>query len=348
LPSKASDTVSIAAVGLWHIHGDLMVQALVREGAVLAAIAEDDDRLFERFASTCPPAPRVPLSEILENDAIDLLVLAGTPASRAAVAAEALDRGKDVLSDKPCCLTVDQLAAVRAARETNGSHFAVWYGDRLNSRAADLADELIGDGAIGDVVHFVGLGPHQLGLLPRDDAFFDSTRSGGILVDLGCHQIDAFLTYTSSASATVVQARALNTSHPKHPAFEDVGDMTLSSPSGAIGYARVDWYTPDGLGVWGDGRAFIVGTEGTIETRKVIDPGGRGKGEFVILADGRQTQVLDAGERPLRFARNLMNDVRNGTETAMTSEHAFAVCDLALRAKELAAARPVPIAAPAG
>jgi hypothetical protein len=47
------------------------------------------------------------------------------------------------------------------------------------------------------------------------------------------------------------------------------------------GYIRVDWYSPDGLGTWGDGRLFILGTEGYIELRKYIDIAGRKGGNHL-------------------------------------------------------------------
>ena len=43
--------------------------------------------------------------------------------------------------------------------------------------------------------------------------------------------------------------------------------MMLRGNNG-FGYVRLDWFTPDGLGTWGDGRLFILGTEGYIEVRK--------------------------------------------------------------------------------
>jgi hypothetical protein len=62
-----------------------------------------------------------------------------------------------------------------------------------------------------------------------------------------------------------------NYAHKEYPGFEDFDDMTVVLGNGATGYCRVDWFTPDGLGTWGDGRMFILGTEGYIELRKYID-----------------------------------------------------------------------------
>jgi predicted dehydrogenase len=337
-PRSRSQTVAIAVVGLWHMHADILVRSLVDEGARLAAIVEPEDALYRRFRATNPDAPRRSLSAVLEDDSIQLIVLADAPSKRTEIAAQAMEHGKDVLTDKPCCLTLEDVARLREIQTRTGRHLVVWFGDRLNSRAAGLAEALVKAGAIGNLIHFVGLGPHQLNLLPRDEEFFDARRSGGILVDIGCHQIDLFLTLTGCPSASIQSARSSNVAHRDHPFFEDVGDMTFVSDRGTLGYARVDWYTPDGLNMWGDGRTFLVGTDGTIELRKAIDAGGRGPGAFVIFTDAQRTRVFDAAERELTFPADLCRDVVERTEIAMTSEHALAVCELSLRARELARA----------
>src|SRR3712207_8630391 len=50
---------------------------------------------------------------------------------------------------------------------------------------------------------------------------------------------------------------------------------TLFRSNGGTGYIRVDWFTPDGLKTWGDGRLTVLGTDGYIEIRKKIDIAGR-------------------------------------------------------------------------
>ena len=53
--------------------------------------------------------------------------------------------------------------------------------------------------------------------------------------------------------------------------LQDFGEALLRSPD-VTGYIRIDWFTPDGLPTWGDGRLTILGTEGYIELRKYVDP----------------------------------------------------------------------------
>ena len=68
--------------------------------------------------------------------------------------------------------------------------------------------------------------------------------------------------------------------------------MVLASDR-ATGYIRVDWFTPDGLPTWGDGRLFLLGTEGTIELRKYIDIAGRPGGDHLFLVDRDGIRHID-------------------------------------------------------
>ena len=83
--------------------------------------------------------------------------------------------------------------------------------------------------------------------------FFRRSQYGGILCDIGSHQFDQFLYFTGSTEAHVVASQVGNFKHPQHPELEDFGDVMLQG-DGGTGYIRVDWYTPDGLQTWGDGR----------------------------------------------------------------------------------------------
>ncbi|MBN9608636.1 MAG: Gfo/Idh/MocA family oxidoreductase [Actinobacteria bacterium] len=336
----ANRPVTFAAVGLAHPHSDLLTAMLLQEGAVLAAVVEDDAACRARHEAATTSAPRRELTEVLEDDAIDLVLTAAVPNERAIIAAAALRHGKHVLADKPCCLTDDELRDVRAAQQSSGRGFAVWYGERVYNPAALLAVDLVRDGVIGDLLHFVGLGPHQLNLMPRPSWFYDRRLAGGILPDLACHQIDMFLACSGNDSATVTAARAVNRHHRDRPNFEDLGDLVLESAGGVRGYARVDWHSPDGLGTWGDGRTFLVGSKGTLELRRTIDPAADGQGAYVILVDANGPRRLDVAARPVTFVGDVVADVRDHTETAMTSAHAFAVIELALTADAMARQQP--------
>ena len=317
-----------------------MAEALVDAGGKLVAYFEEDDGLAAAFAEDNPGARRArSMDEILLDDALSLVVSAAVPRDRPDIATAAMEHGKDVLVDKPACTSRRQLDELRRVQARTGRHFAVWFDERICDPTTLEALELIEKGAVGEVVHVIGSGPHDIDLFPRPEWFFDPDQAGGILVDLGCQQIDIFMALTGSHSATVEAARIANAAHPERPGLQDVGDVLLRGSSGVMGYLRVDWLTPAGLGSYGDGRTLVVGTEGTLELRRVIDAGGRGEGCHLFLTDREGTRYIAADEdMELPFARMLLTDIDEGTETAMTTEHALLVTEVSLEAQALALA----------
>ena len=104
------------------------------------------------------------------------------------------------------------------------------------------------------------------------------------------------------------------------------------------GYIRVDWYTPDALPAWGDGRLVLLGTEGTIELRKYVDVGGAAGTDHLFLVNGKRCERIDASRAGLPYFSRLAADMRARTQTAMAQSHAFMVTELALAAQAMAEA----------
>jgi predicted dehydrogenase len=330
-----AEPLRFAAAGLNHGHIYGMARALLAAGAQLTHVYALEDDLAAAFAEAFPQAQRAPTLEvILEDPRIDFIASAAIPNERAPLGLAALAHGKDFVSDKPGFTSFEQLEAVRQRVRETGGRYIIYFGERFENRATTRAGELVAAGAVGDVVHTVGLGPHRVGS-GRPGWFYQPELSGGILVDIASHQIDQFLHFTRSEGAEIVGATVANRRQPDHPAFRDVGDLSLRSDR-AAGFIRVDWLTPAGLGTWGDGRLFLTGTEGYIEVRKVIDISGRAGGDHLFLVDGNGTRYLNCQEEPLPFAGQLLSDLRARTATAVTQEHVFVTSELALRAQALA------------
>ncbi len=323
-----------------------MTDQLLEAGGELAGFFAAEPELVAEFAGRYLNARLArSAAELLESPDIDLIASAGIPDERAGLGIAAMRHSKDYLTDKPGFTTLEQLAQARAVQRETGRIYSICYSERFQNRATVRAGELVKSGAIGRPLQTVGLGPHRLNAPSRPAWFFEHSRYGGILNDIGSHQADQFLFFTGSTSAEVVASQVANFAHPEHPGLEDFGDMMLRG-DGGTGYVRVDWFTPDGLGSWGDGRLIILGTEGFIELRKNIDISGRPGGDHLFLVDRQTTRYMDCRDGDLPFGRQLLDDVRNRTETAMTQTHAFLASELALRAQATARpARPQAVAA---
>lgn len=330
------DALRFAAIGLDHPHVFSQVASLLGAGGEFVAYHASDPAQTRAFARAFPQAGSVDDERaILEDESIALVTSAAVPSQRAALAIRAMEHGKDVLLDKPGATTRDQLTSLRRAQAESGRILSVFFSERHESRATVRAAELVRGGAIGDVVQVVGFGPHRANLALRPPWFFQREHYGGILCDLASHQIDQFLWMARAADAEITHSLVANYKHPEHPGLEDYGEVHLRA--GRVhGLARVDWYTPDGLGTWGDGRLFVLGTAGYVEVRKYCDLGGRTGGDHLFLVDGDETRRIDCAVDPLPFAARLLEDVRARTETAMPQEHVFRVCELAVEAEDRA------------
>jgi predicted dehydrogenase len=273
--------------------------------------------------------------EIIEDNSIQLVASAGIPVDRAPLGIRVMKSGKDYVTDKPGILTFTQFEEVKKVQKETKRIFSILYSERFGNQASVKAGELVYAGAIGKVIQTIGLGPHRMNPQSRPDWFFEPDKAGGILCDIGSHQCDQFLFYTNSKAAEVNFSQIGNFNTSDYPQYQDFGDMSVRSPH-ATGYIRIDWFTPDGLPTWGDGRAFILGTEGYIELRKYVDIAGREGGNHLFLVNQKEVIYYNCTNVYLPYGEQIVNDVVNRTETAMTQDHCFLATELALTAQKMA------------
>lgn len=325
---------SVININHSHIYG--MVDAVIRGGGHLISVYAKEPDLLANFVKKYPTVKTATDErEILEDKSIHLVLSSGIASERAPLGIRVMKHGKDFLSDKPGITTLEQLAEVRKVQKETKRIYSIMYSEHFENKATVKAGELIKAGAIGNVIQTIGLGPHKMNTKSRPDWFFDKNKFGGILTDIGSHQCDQFLFFTGSTQAEVVASQIGNVHHPEYPLFEDFGDMMLKGNGGA-GYVRVDWFTPDSIKVFGDGRLTILGTEGTIELRKYVDIAKSDKGSNLYLANNKETIYIDCNDVNLPFGEQLVNDILNRTETAMTQAHCFLATELALKAQKMA------------
>ena len=327
-----------AAVGLDHGHINGMCNGLSEAGAELKWVYDRDPAKAEELAQRHPPA-KVARSEAeaLEDDAVRLVAGAAVPSGRCALGLRVMDADKDYFTDKAPMTTLEQLEQAKAKVAGTGRKYAVYYGERLHVESALYAGRLVEQGAVGRVVQVVNLAPHRLRAPSRPDWFWSKEKTGGIICDIGSHQIEQFVHYAGAKDGRVQYAHAANMNTPEHPEFEDFGDAALIADNGATQYLRVDWFTPDGLGSWGDGRLFILGTEGYIEVRKYIDVARSTDRDHVFLVNHEGEQYLNvSGKVGFPYFGKLILDCLNRTEEAMTQAHAFLAARLCLEAQKMA------------
>lgn len=338
-PGPAQDaapkyTINFAVIGVDHNHINGITDAIRRGGGNLAGVYSDNPQALAVYRKRYPDVKVAATEDELLNDkSIQLICSAAIPDQRTPIGLRVLRHGKDYLSDKPGIITLEQLAEVRRAVEETKRMFAIMFSERLEVRAAVQAAEFVKAGAIGKVIQTINIAPHIVDPKSRPEWFWDKARYGGILCDIGSHQADDFLFYTGSTTADVTASQIANVNHKDRPNFQDFGDMMLHG-NGGFGYVRVDWFTPDGLGVWGDGRLFILGTEGYIELRKYIDIAGHPGGNHLYIVDQKQTRYIDCKNVALPFGPQFVADIVNRTHVAQSQQQALLATELVLKAQK--------------
>lgn len=345
LPAQAEEApkhhIKFAVCGMSHDHIYGMIGAVQRGGGEMVAAwgSEEDKRAAfkKRFPNVKIVATQ---DEILSDPSIQLVMSSQVPNERADLAVRAMRHGKDFLSDKPGMTTLEQLAEVKRTIAETKRIYAILYSELLEVKAAVYAGVLVQQGAIGKVIQTINIAPHQIvqkagdagGAMPRPDWFWDPDKYGGILCDIGSHQVDQFVYFTGSKQAEVVESQVANVRHPEHPRFQDFGDMVLRGDRG-FGYVRLDWFTPDGLGTWGDGRLFILGTNGYIEVRKYANVAVSAQGNNLFIVDKDRARYIDCNNMPLPFGPQFVADIVNRTHIAQSLDEALLAAELVIKAQ---------------
>jgi predicted dehydrogenase len=334
-------SIRFAVCGMSHDHIYGMVGAIQRGGGVMVAAYGQEPDKIAAFIRRFPSVKMVSSEDaILDDKSIQLVLSSTIPNQRAALGVRVMERGKDYLSDKPGITTLEQLSAVRKTIAETGRIYGILYSERLEVKAAVKAGELIQTGAIGRVIQTINIAPHQIvqghgdagGGMGRPEWFWNPDLYGGILCDIGSHQVDQFLCYTGSTEAEVVASQIANVNHADHPRFQDFGDMMLRGDRG-MGYVRLDWFTPDGLGTWGDGRLFVLGTEGYIELRKYTDVAVRSSGNNLFIVDQKAARYIDCNNLTLPFGPQFVADIVNRTHVAQDQVQCLLAAELVIKAQ---------------
>ena len=329
---------SIGVIGLDHGHIYGMCNGLTEAGANVSLVYDPDPGKVMQFIQAFPEGKTAKSEdEILENRDIKLVASASVPVQRGDLGCRVLDHQNDFFSDKPPFTTKEQLERAREKVKETGRRYAVYYSERVHVESSVLAERLIEEGAIGRVLQTINIASHRISLKQRPRWFFNASQYGGILTDLGCHQIEQFLYFTKAQDAQLVSSRIANYHYKSYQDFEDFGDAMLTADNGATCYLRVDWFTPDGLGAWGDGRLFVLGTEGYIELRKYIDIARNKEGDHLYLVDQKGEHYYNAtGKEGFPFFGSLIRDCLEQTHSAYSQEMTFRAIELSLEAQERA------------
>ena len=326
----------VGVIGMDHGHIYGMCNGLTEAGAEIVLVYDNDPKKVTAFCEQFKEAKVAESEEEVLSSDVNMIASASIASLRAELGIQAMLRGKHFFADKPSITSLENIEKVRATCRATGKRFFTYFSERLHVEASVFAERLIKEGKIGRVVNIMGWGPHRVGKVENRPAWFwEENEYGGTLTDIGCHQIEQLFFYSGATDGKIVSSRKANYNHKDHSHFQDFGDATVEFNNGVTGYFRVDWFTPNGLGAWGDGRTLIVGTKGYIEIRKYIDIANDPEGDQVYYVDNEgEHHFTAAGLAGYPFFGKMILDCINGTDTAMNQDYILRVMELAITAQQ--------------
>jgi predicted dehydrogenase len=261
-------TIRFAFVGFRHAHIFDMYDRCRRhaEIKVVAACEEDPATRAELTAKQRVELTHASCAELLANVDCDVIAVGDAYVRRAELILAALNAGRHVLSDKPPCLSLEQLDRIELAARRGQRVVSCMLDMRDLSIYLGLRDAILA-GRIG-TVHAVSFeGQHPLLYGQRPMWYFEPGCHGGVFNDIAIHALDFVSWATGKPIDTFVAARGWNATVPQHPHFQQCGQAMYVLDGGAGVICDVSYLTPDSFGYrfphyW---RFTFWGSDGVLE-----------------------------------------------------------------------------------
>jgi predicted dehydrogenase len=168
--------------------------------------------------------------ELFEKERLDAVTIAVPTRFHLEVGLAALERGLDVLMEKPIAVDLEEAGQLVAAAQRHGAVFAVGHVERFNPAVRELKRRL-DSGEVGRIfqIHSRRQGP-----------FPSRIRDVGAVIDLATHDLDV-MRYLLGVEVVRVYAETERNIHTEH---EDMLNALLRFENGAVGIVQVNWLTP--------------------------------------------------------------------------------------------------------
>lgn len=221
--------------------------------------------------------------QLLDDPAVEALIVVLPNALHAEVALQAVDAGKHVVIEKPLCLLLDDADRLIARAAERG--VIVGYAEELPYCPRFLrARELVDKGAIGELFYVKQVEAHSG---PYSDWFFDPMMAGGgALMDMGCHSIEYARWMFGKRPVRRVTARMGAYLHRARGPLDDHVVVQLEWDGGQTALLESGWALHGGM----ESTSRLQGTRGVLDVDLL-----RGNGMKLFALDGVSDEGLIPG-----------------------------------------------------
>lgn len=254
--------------------------------AEITALYDINKERAEELASKYNAKACKTIDELLSSG-VDAVSVCTSNTTHAEISIKALEKGINVLCEKPMSVTLAEAEAMAAAAEKSGKVLMIGQNQRLN-RTHQEAKALIERGDIGRVISFRTIfghgGPETWSIDPgKNTWFFDKSKASmGAMADLGIHKtdlIDYLLDDEVVKVSAVVSTLDKKDGNGNPIGVDDNAICIYTMKSGIVGTMEASWtyYGAE------DNSTTIYGTEGIMT---IYGPSGHSI--VIIRKDGSQ------------------------------------------------------------
>jgi len=303
------------------------------EGLTLVAVADTNP---DRLAAAQLIAPGVTTftdsTQMLDSGLLDLVVISTPPNSHYMWAKESLNRGINVILEKPMALSVEHCDELMALAASKNLLLVVYQNRRFDADFVTMK-QLIDDGAIGEVFSYESF----VGGYSKPCSFWHSMEdvSGGAIFDWGSHFIDQILAALPGQVDSVTgvnQKRLWN-----HVTNADHADVSIAFSDGVRAT-----FTNSDLAAARKPKFYILGTTGAIIGNWDPAAGSAPADLPAILtlhrADGSSEIVPNVTVAPYSFHKSVVEYLSHGTPMNVTTQQSRDVVAIMQAAEESARA----------
>lgn len=203
---------------------------------------------------------------LVTDPAVDIVCITTPNKLHAEMAIAALEAGKHVHCEKPMALTLDEARAMTEAAKKSGRRTMVGY-NYIRNPAYQHARRLIGEGAIGRLIHFRGFVDEDYQADPDLPWTWRATKAEaglGALGDMGCHMLSMAIGLMGPISSVIGDIRTVHETRPSPEGGErrpvendDIASAILTFAGGQQGLFSTS------RSAWGRKNSMIFEVHGT-------------------------------------------------------------------------------------
>lgn len=287
---------------------------------------------------------------LLDNEELDAVSICTYNTQHAPCAIYALEKGVNVLLEKPMCVTTEEAVEIMRAEKKSGKVLSIGFQPRFDENM-QMIKKIVDSGVLGKIYYIQTGGGRRRGI-PNSTFIEKSTGGIGAMGDIGCYSLDCVLNaigypkpltvtgYTSNyfGTSTEYQSEA----DAKRFNVDDFAAAFVRLEGGIILDFRIAW----AMHLDTPGDSIIMGTKGSLRIPSTDCWNGTVGGPMTIYHDvaGAQTQttipVIESKGPGLfdRKIRSFLDAVKNGTPAPVSTSQILynqAIIDHIVKSAEL-------------